>query len=84
MDPSLSRDMLCRQTAALTVVMVSFVSTRLKRKTPEPNTPQLDPAALSLLRDGNEQHRMRTLDMIYHSIDTECISMIRMKRAPFF
>jgi hypothetical protein len=76
--------MLCRQAAALTVVMVSFVSTRLKRKTLEPDTPQLDPAALSLLRDVNEQHIIRTLDMIYHCTDTECISMIRMKRAPFF
>jgi hypothetical protein len=64
--------------------MVSFVSTRLKRKNPEPDTPQLDPAALSLYRDVNEQHRMRTLDMIYHSTDTECMSMIKMKRAPFF
>jgi hypothetical protein len=64
--------------------MVSFVCSQLKRKTHEPDTPQLDPAALSLLRDVNEQHRMRTLDMIYHSTDTKCISMIRMKRAPFF
>ena len=83
MDPSLSREMLCRQAAALTVVMVSFVSTRLKRKNPEPDTPQLDPAALALIRDVNEQHRLRTMHMIYHSTDTECISMIRMKRAPF-
>jgi hypothetical protein len=34
--------MLCRQAVALTVVMVSFVSTRLKRKNPELDTPQLD------------------------------------------
>jgi hypothetical protein len=27
---------------------------------------------------------MRTLDMIYHSTYSECISMIRTKRAPFF
>jgi hypothetical protein len=55
-----------------------------KEKTPEPGTPQLDPAALSLLRDENEQHRMRTLNMIFHSTDIECISMIKMRRAPFF
>jgi hypothetical protein len=76
--------MLLRQAGALTVVLISFVFTRLKRKTPEPDTPQLDPAALSLLRDVNEQHRMRTLNMIFHSTDSECISMIRMRRAPFF
>jgi len=57
--------------------MVSFVSTRLKRKNPEPDTHQLDPTALALIRDVNEQHRLRTMHMIYH------ISMIRMKRAPF-
>ena len=76
--------MLCRQAAALTVVMVSFVSTRLKRKNPEPDTPQPDRAALALIRDVNEQHRLRTMHMIYHSTNTECISMIRMNRAPFF
>ena len=64
--------------------MVFFVSTRLKRKTLEPDTPLPDPAALALIRDENEQHRLRTLKMIYHSTGTECISMIRMKRAPFF
>ena len=76
--------MLCRKAAALTVVMVSFVSTRLKRKTPEPETPLPDPIALALIRDENEQHRQRTLRMIYNSTDSECISMIRMKRVAFF
>jgi hypothetical protein len=74
--------MLCRKATALTVVMVSFVSTRLKRKTPKPETPLPDPIALALIRDENEQHRHRTLEMIYHSTDSECISM--MKRAAFF
>ena len=36
MDPSLSRELLCKQAAALTVVMVSFVTTRLKRKRIDP------------------------------------------------
>ena len=83
MDPSLSHEMLCRQAAALTVVMVSFVSTRLKRKNPEPETPLHDPIALALIRDENEQHRQRTLRMIYNSTNSECIYMIRMKRAAF-
>jgi hypothetical protein len=64
--------------------MVSFISTRLKRKTPEPEIPQPDPIALALIRDENEQHRHRTLAMIYYSTDSECISMIRIKRAAFF
>jgi hypothetical protein len=54
MDLSLTHDMLCRKAAALTVVMISFVSTRLKRKTPKPETPLPDPIALALIRDKNE------------------------------
>ena len=76
--------MLCRKAAALTVVMVSFVSTRLKRKTLEPKTPLPDPIALARIRNDNEQHKQRTLRMIYNSTDSECISMIRMKRPAFF
>jgi hypothetical protein len=57
MDLSLSRDILCKKAVALIVVMVSFVSTRLKRKTPEPETPLPDPIALALIRDEYEQQR---------------------------
>ena len=78
----MSRDMLCRQAAALTVVMVSFVSTRLKRKQPEPET--IPNPLAPIIREQNEQHRQRTLSLIYHSTDVECISMLRMRRAPFF
>jgi hypothetical protein len=81
MDPSLSREMMCRQTTALIVVMVSFVTTRLKRKRPEPET-EPDPP-VHVLREENEQHRQRILSMIYNSTDVECISMLRMRRAPF-
>jgi len=84
MDLSLRRDMLCRKAAALTVVMVSFVSTRLKRKTLEPKTPLPDPIALARIRNDNEQHKQRTLRMIYNFTDSECIYMIRMKRVAFF
>ena len=38
MDPSVSHDMMRRQAASLTVVMVSFVTTRLKRKMPDSET----------------------------------------------
>jgi hypothetical protein len=82
MDPSVSHDMMRRQAAALTVVMVSFVTTRLKRKMPDSET-QPDPLA-PIIREQNEQHRQRTLSLIYHSTDVECISMLRMSRAPFF
>ena len=82
MDPSLRREMMRRQAAAMTIVMVSFVSTRLKRKSPEPDT---EPDPLTLwIREQNELHRQRTLALIYNSTDVECISMLRMRRAPFF
>jgi hypothetical protein len=38
MDPSVCREMMCRQAAAMVVVMVSFVTTRLKRKRLGPDT----------------------------------------------
>ena len=81
MDPSVSHDMMRRQAVALTVVMVSFVTTRLKRKMPDSET-QPDPLA-PIIREQNEQHRQWTLSLIYHSTDIECISMLRMSRAPF-
>ena len=36
MDPSDSREMMCKQATTMVVVMVSFVTTRLKRKKSEP------------------------------------------------
>jgi hypothetical protein len=63
--------------------MVSFVSSRLKRKRKEPETHIPGPLALAL-RDENEQHGVRTLNRIYNSSDAECIAMLRMKRVPFF
>jgi len=54
MDPSMSREMMCRQAAALVVVMLSFVTSRLKRKRPEPNT-KPDPLVYAL-RDEADQH----------------------------
>jgi len=50
-----SREMMCRQAAALVVVMVSFVTSRLKRKRPGPDS-EPDPL-LYPLRDEADQHR---------------------------
>ena len=51
MDPSLRREMMRRQAAAMTIVMVSFVST----KSPEPGT-EPDPLT-PWIREENELHR---------------------------
>jgi hypothetical protein len=55
MDPSDSREMMCKQATTMIVVMVSFVTTRLKRKKPEPKT-KPNPL-LYALRNAAEQHR---------------------------
>ena len=84
MDPSDSREMMCKQEAAMVVVMVSFVTTRLKRKMPESETETEPDPLVYPLRDEAEQHRQQTLHAIYNSTDGECLSMLRMTRAPFF
>ena len=55
MDPSDSHEMMCKQAAAMVVVMVSFVTTGLKNKKPEPKT-EPDPLQYAL-RNEAEQHR---------------------------
>ena len=69
MDPSDSREMMCKQEAAMVVVMVSFVTTRLKRKMPESETETEPDPLVYALRDEAEQHRQLTLNLIYNSTD---------------
>ena len=78
MDPSENHDMMVRQVASMVVVMVYVVVSRLKRKRPKPDSLLYD------LKSDAEQHRQQTLQAIYNSTDVECISMLRMRRAPFF
>jgi hypothetical protein len=66
------------QAAIMVVVMLSYVITRLRRSNPEP-----DPL-LYYHRSDAEQHRKHTLQAMFNSTDAECLSMIRMTRAPFF
>jgi len=53
MDPSVSCEMMCRLAAALVVVMVSFVTSRLKRKRVDSEPDPL----LQALRDEADQHK---------------------------
>ena len=53
MDPSVSCEIMCRQAVALVVVMVSFVTIRLKRKRPDTEPDPL----LYALRDEADQYR---------------------------
>ena len=78
MDPYENHDMMVRQAVGMVVVMVSVVVSRIKRSRLEP-----DPLLYELKTDA-EQHRQQTLQAIYNSTDAECISMLRMRRAPFF
>ena len=67
MDLSVSHEMMCRQATTMVVVMVSFVTTRLKRKRPGPKT-KPNPLVYAL-RDEADQHRQQTLYLIYNSSD---------------
>ena len=68
MDPSVRREMRCRQAATMVVVMVSFVTTRLKRKRSGPDT-EPDPLVYAL-RDEADQHRQQTLNVGGMTLDT--------------
>ena len=73
-----NRELMANQATALVVVMVSYVATRLRRSSPEP-----DPLLYHLSSDA-EQHRKQTLQAIYNSTYAECLSMLRMTRDPFY
>jgi hypothetical protein len=72
--------MMCRQAVALVVVMVSFVTSRFKRKRVDSKPDPL----LYALRDEADQHKQQTLNLIYNFNDGECLSMLRMTRSHFF
>lgn len=80
MDGAQRREVLAKQASTLVVVMTSFVASRIRSPIPVPEPNPL----LYALRSDAERHRQRTLQAIYNSTDRECISMIRMSRAPFF
>jgi hypothetical protein len=69
--------MMASQAAAIVLVMVCFVVTRLRRNNGQTELITYDP------RTEGEQHRQRTLQMIYN-INDECLAMLHMTRAPFF
>jgi hypothetical protein len=69
---------MARQTAAMVVVMLSFMMTRLRRLSAKAEPIVYGPRAVA------EKHRQETLQMTYNSTDVECLSMLRMTRAPFF
>ena len=84
MDVSDTRDIMVRQATGMIVSMVSVVVSTLKRLRDEPE-PDTEPNPLMYdLRSDAEQHRQRTLQANYHSTDVECVSMLRMRRMPFF
>jgi hypothetical protein len=84
MDVPETREMMVRQATGMIVSMVSVVVSTLKRLRDEPE-PDTDPNPLMYsLRADAEQHRQRTLQAIYNSTDVECVSMLRMRRKPFF
>ena len=78
MDPTAQREMMVRQATAMVVVMLSFFVTRLRRIRAQLEPIPYGPRSLS------QQHRLGTLQMILNNPDAECLTMLRMTRAPFF
>jgi hypothetical protein len=78
MDQNTKLAVMTNQAAALVVVLVSFVVTRMRKVYAQVESIPYGP------RTESDQHRQRTLHMIYNYNDAECISMLRMRRAPFF
>ena len=74
MDPYEHRHLMATQAAAMVVVMLSFLMTRLRAEE--------EPIVYGP-RSVAEKHRQNTLQMIYNSTDAECLAMLRMTRAPF-
>jgi hypothetical protein len=77
MDKNAQHDQMARQAAAMVVVMVSFVVSRLRRVRSEESIPYGP-------RTHAERHRQSTLQMVYNYNDIECVAMLRMKRLPFY
>ena len=78
MDPTAQREMMARQAPTMVVVMLSFLVTKLRRI-----RAQLEPVPYGP-RSLGQQHRLSTLQIIFHSTDAKCLAMLRMTRAPFF
>ena len=77
MDLQQQRCDMASQAAAMVVVMVALVSSKLKRRRGEDEPITYGP------RLAADEHREKNLSLINKSTDAECIAMLRMSRAPF-
>ncbi|WVZ77426.1 hypothetical protein U9M48_025291, partial [Paspalum notatum var. saurae] len=78
MDPSVRRRRLIVRGAALVVVAAAWLFVRFRRRAMNANRLSYAPMAQ---RDAERQNNLR---FIYHSDDTRCVDLLRMKRQPFF
>jgi hypothetical protein len=69
--------MMVRQAAAMVVVMLTFLVTRLRRIRAQLEHVPYGPRSLG------QQHRLGTLQMIFNSNDAECLAMLHVTRASF-
>ena len=78
MDFEQQRSAMAKQAVAMVVVMVTLVSSKLKRHREDDEPICYGP------RLEADEHREKNLSLIYHSTDAECIAMLRTCRAPLF
>ena len=77
MDLQQQRCAMASQAAAMAIVMVALVSSKLKRRKGEDEPISYGP------RLEEDEHREKNISFTYKSTDAECITMLRMSRAPF-
>ena len=70
MDADASISQLASQAAALVVVMVGYMSSRIKRKRSEEEPTVYGP------RLEADEHREKNLQLIYNSTDFECLAIL--------
>ena len=70
--------LLIAQAAALITAMYALLFSRLRMQ--HDSRPHITYGPLRIM----DEERQKNLDLIYNCNDTECVNMLRMRRAPFF
>lgn len=78
MDPSIRRRRLIVRGVAMVVIMTAWVFLRFRRMLSSTRGIRYGPMSV------RDQERATNLRFIHHSDDSNCVELLRMKKAPFF
>ena len=76
MDPAELRLRMVRKGAAVIVVLCTWLLVRIRSR----SRPSITYAPMSV----RDEERQSNLGYIYNSTDTQCVDLLRMRRAPFY